>query len=476
MKQNILLFSFFIFIILALNSSYKCFAKNISESDIQYFSEYLSDIKTSGLEISEESEKQVNNNDTFLLKDAVSRAVIYYPTVKQAQENIDVARINKKMQSDVYLPSLSGTASYLWLDPISQLTIGDQTVHIQSHHNANFGISVNQLIWDFGKSRPKIEAAKLEYEVAELEKQQLIQNLSLQTISSYLMTAYTRYSINVKMKQFEDYAILLQQTEIKRNSGSATNFDYLNTSSGLNAIKTELIALKTAKEKQYVSLSLLTDTVVTDNTILSFNNIGFDEENSLDNLISEALDNRIEMKILSKQYEIAMEQKRIDDRLFNPELSVSASLGAKNGYEPSLGDLRFNYSAGATLSIPIYEGNRRFQQRALGKIGINKAVTAIDIAKKEISGQVADSYLSLVSSYAKIQQLKVQRDVATKAYEQAKVNYASGAITNLELLTSSTNAVNSELFLLQEQINYQINYYKLKIATGVIIDNLIYNE
>lgn len=412
----------------------------------------------------------------FTLRNAVDRAVTTYPTVKKAQDDIDIAEVNKKIQQDVYLPSVAGTASYLWLDPISKLTMNGRTINIQAHNNTSLGISVTQLIWDFGKSRPKIEAARIQKELAVLELNQLIQNLSLQTIESYLMTAYAKYSINVKERQLEDYAVLLKMTEIKRNTGSATNFDYLNTSSSYNSIKTELIALNTVKEKQYVSLSLLTDTIINDSTHMSMNFSKIAENMDLDELIDYALVNRVEMRIIRKQYDLAQEQRKAGDRILNPTLSVSASAGGKNGYEPSIDDLRFNYSAGATLHVPIYEGSKRARQRSLGKLDVNKALNAIELAKKEITSQVADSYLSFVSAYARIQQLKVQKMVADKAYEQAMVNYESGAITNLELLTASTNAVNSELFLMQEEINYRVSYFKLMIDIGENIGPIINTE
>lgn len=96
-------------------------------------------------------------------------------------------------------------------------------------------------------------------------------------------------------------------------------------------------------------------------------------------------------------------------------------------------------------------------------------MTAIDLAKKEITSQVADSYLSLVSAKARIDQLIIQKNVSEQAYQQAVINYNAGAITNLELLTSNTNAINSSLLLLQEEINYQIAYYQLLIDIGEII-------
>ena len=95
-------------------------------------------------------------------------------------------------------------------------------------------------------------------------------------------------------------------------------------------------------------------------------------------------------------------------------------------------------------------------------------MTAIELAKKERTSQVANSYLSLISAKARIDQLNIQKEVSEQAYKQACINYSSGAITNLELLTSNTNAINSALLLLQEEINYQIAYYQLLLDIGDI--------
>ncbi len=407
-----------------------------------------------------------NTTDSLSIQMVVARAIDRYPTVQQAQEAVASAQINRKMTESSYLPSISGVASYTFMDPISKLDMNHQTIHIQSKNNSNIGLSLNQLIYDFGKTRSKVDAARLNEELANLQKSQVMQNLTLQAIQSYYTTAYARQSIAVKEKQLEDYARLVAQTEVKKNTGGATNFDYLNTSSEYNAVKTALIALNTAKEKQYVTLSILIDTIVNDDTRIPLTFERIQEVRTLNELIQTALDKRIEMQIMYKEHALAIEQRKASDRAYNPSLTAGASAGFKNGYEPNINSLRFNYSVGATLHVPIYEGGRRGKQRALGDVEIQKALTSIELAKKEITSQVADSYLSLVSSWARIEQLNIQQDVANKAYEQAKVNYTTGAITNLELLTSATNATNSKLLLLQEQINYQISYYELLINIG----------
>ncbi len=410
-----------------------------------------------------------NGRDSLTVQIAIDRAIDTYPSVQQAEEAVQTARISKNISQSSYLPTISGVASYTFIDPISELDLAGKTIHIESNHNATFGVSLNQLIYDFGKTHSRVESSRLNEQLAILKKDQVMQGLALQTIRSYYMTAYARQSIEVKDRQLEDYSKLLSQTELKKNTGAATSFDYLNTNSEYNEVKTALIALNTAKEKQYVSLSLLIDTLVNDYTLLPLDFERIKEARDLNELIAYAMDNRIEMRIMHKEQSLAIEQRKAKERTYNPTLSAGASAGFKNGYEPNINNLRFNYAVGATLNVPIYSGGQRGKQRDLGDVEVKKALTSIELAKKEITNQVADSYLSLVSAEARIEQLKIQLEVSHEAYEQAKTNYESGAITNLELLTSATNATNSELLLLQEQINYQIAYYQLLVNIGECI-------
>ena len=56
------------------------------------------------------------------LKTAIDMMLTSYPSIRQADEDIDMARIKTSISSDIYMPSISSTASYMWIDPISKLT------------------------------------------------------------------------------------------------------------------------------------------------------------------------------------------------------------------------------------------------------------------------------------------------------------------------------------------------------------------
>lgn len=411
--------------------------------------------------------------DSLSVEEAIHRAITRYPSVQQAEEAVRSAEISAKITRSVYLPVISGKASYDYIAPISSLEMGGKTIHIQTHSNPSVGLSISQLIWDFGKSKPQIESSKLEMEIAGLQKWKIQQDLALQTIQSYYLAYYARHSIGVKERQMQDLATMVDQTRIKKDAGAATDFDYLNTSSNFNAIKTEIIAMQTAKDKNYITLALLVDTMINDNTRMS---VALDSrpqtQTNINELINQAFEGRIEMKILHKQYQMALENQKSSGRVNNPTLEATASAGFRNGYEPSIDAFRFNYAIGAVLNVPIYDGSRNRREHAMGEVEVDKALSAIELAKKEIANQVADSYLSLVSSQSRIDQILIQQNIAHQAYQQAKVNYAANVITNLELLTSATNAINSDLQLLNEKINYQLAYYQLLVSIGVPIVDL----
>ncbi len=397
---------------------------------------------------------------------AVSMALQSYPTLMQANASIESAQISTQITKSIYTPTIQADLSYMWAEPTSDLNMGGQNIHISSNHNANMGVTLTQLLWDFGKNKPATEKALLQEEMAQLKREQTIQNLALQTLQTYYMTAYARHSINVKEKQLEDYAKMLSQEEIKKNTGSATSFDYLNTSAEFNSVKTELIALNTSKEKQYVTLSLYIGSKVNDATKLDYDLMSNLYFPSLDSLIDFALENRTEMKIMYNQLSSAQLEEKIQNRNINPTLSAQAQTGVKTGYAPLINDLKFNYSVGASLAVPIIEGGKYNKEKRLAKIQTSQAEYSLELAKKQITSDVANNYLSLISAIAKKEQLAVQAAVSEKAYKQAIVNYSAGAITNLELLTSSTNAINSQLMYLQEQIQCQISYYSLMVAIG----------
>lgn len=407
--------------------------------------------------------------DTLTLHETISRVIQTYPTVKQADEAVKSAGYQVKMARAALLPVLNASASYMRVEPVATVHFENLDLSFDPNNNYNAGVSLTQLLYDFGKNRPKIEAAKQKEELARIQQIELYQNLALNTVQMYYLNCFTREAIRIKRQQLSDYDEMLRQTKVRATSGSATSFDLLNTQVSQSGVKTQLTELTSTLNIQQRQLSILADTVISETILLSTSLEVQPTPSGLDNLLASAYANRPEMQMAEKQIAIARLEESAARRAYNPSLDLSAAAGGKNGYPVHIDRMKLNYHAGVTLSIPLYEGGKRKQTVSLAKSSSNSAIYQKELIEKQVQQQVADTYYTLQSDYSKMLQLQQQVNLARQAYQQAKVNYAAGTVTNLELLTSSTNLADSELQLLQSRINYQIDTCKLQVSIGTSI-------
>lgn len=409
---------------------------------------------------------QNSSNNPLSLEETIRRVITTYPTVKQAEEAVKSAGYNIKMAQAALLPILNASASYTRIDPVATVHFEELDLAFDPKNNYNAGISLRQSIYDFGKNRPVIEAAKEKEVAARLQQNELYQSLALNTVQLYYMNCFARQAIQIKKQELNDYEEMLRQAEVRTKSGSSTSFDLLNTQVSQSAVNTQLTELNSNLRTLQVQLSVLADTIVTEALPL-YDHFEIKQNlSTLDNLLTTAYSSRSEMQLAEKQMVIARLEESAAKRAYNPSLDLSAAAGGKNGYPPHINRMKMNYEVGVTLSVPIYEGGKRKQSASLARSAYNSAVFQKDLIKRQVRQEVNENYNTLISDYEKIEQLSRQVTLAQKAYEQAKVNYKAGSITNLELLTSSTNLSGSRLQLLQARINYQVNYYKLKVSIG----------
>lgn len=412
------------------------------------------------------SSGQAQYSSGLTLDQTIQRVIATYPSVKQAEEAIKSAGYNVKMARSALLPLLNASASYTRIEPVATVHFEELDLTLDPKNNYNAGISLRQLIYDFGKNRPRIEAAKEKEKLARIQQEELFQSLALNTVQIYYMNYLARQAIRIKQQELSDYDEMLRQVEIRTKSGSATSFDLLNTQVSQSGVQTQLSELKANLQILQVQLSILADTVLMESTTL-IENLEINRSlSSLDDLLVTAYSNRPEMQLVNKQISIAGLEESVARRAYNPSLDLSAAAGGKNGYPLNLDRMKLNYEVGVSLSIPLYEGGRRKQSVSIARSAYQTVLHQKELVKKQIQQQVSENFFRLTTDYNKIEQLSRQETIAQKAYDQANLNYKAGSITNLELITSSTNLSGSRLQLMQAKINYLITFYKLKVSVG----------
>lgn len=167
--------------------------------------------------------------DILTLDETIHRVITTYPSVRQVEEAVKSAGYTVKMARAALLPVLNASASYTRVEPVATVHFEEMDLSLNPKNNYNAGLSLSQLIYDFGKNRPKIEAAKAKEELSRLQQDELYQSLALNTVQLYYLNCFTRQAILIKRQELGDYEEMLQQTEIRTRTGSSTSFDLLNT-------------------------------------------------------------------------------------------------------------------------------------------------------------------------------------------------------------------------------------------------------
>jgi outer membrane protein len=145
-----------------------------------------------------------------------------------------------------------------------------------------------------------------------------------------------------------------------------------------------------------------------------------------------------------------------------PNLSLQAAAGFRNGYQPDINEIRFNYLAGVTLNVPIFQG-RRIRQNILVS---QKAVELNEINKNNLTLTLQKDWQSAVADFTTYQQQlgnsKSQVEASQEALRLTQIRYDRGVATYVDLVFASANYQRS---LLNElQLQYQSSLAQTEMA------------
>ena len=148
-----------------------------------------------------------------------------------------------------------------------------------------------------------------------------------------------------------------------------------------------------------------------------------------------------------------------------PNLYFQGSAGFRNGIQPDIDDLRFNYALGLKLSIPLFTGFRNKNQNNISKASYDLQKYATDNQELMVSMATEQIYLDFSTAKSQLVDSKAQVEQAEYALELADVRYENGIITNLDVSTAQTALLEAQL----NQVNYeyqvllaQLGWHRLK--------------
>jgi len=404
--------------------------------------------------------------DSLSLAQIIKTVINEHPSVKEAEEVITIADARIGLARSGYYPNVDASISYSRVGPTPPLAFQGMDFHLIPADNYNGSLNYSQVLYDFGKTRKNV-GLENENKVLAVKKADLVkQKLSLLTANTFYMMVFLQEAIQIKDKELQ--ALKEHQTlvEKKRATGSATQYESLTTKVKISATESQKLDLETSLKVQQTTLKSLMGLPVTANTAVKQE---YSQSMSLvveDSLLSYAFTHRLEMDVTREKESITGLQYQLVKSQNNPVLSAFASGGGKNGYVPELNQVKLNFVAGVGFKVPLFDGHRMKYNLIQSKSDVNNASFETEISKRNITNEEIESEASCVSAMQKIKQNELQLSLAEEAFSLAKVNFGTGAITNLDLLDAENVVSESRLMLLKSRVDYAVSTFKLNVSLG----------
>ncbi len=416
--------------------------------------------------VSAQTIQKMTIEEMFELADANSRSI---RTFRLAEEEACQA---VKVARNAQLPSIdvSVSASYLGDAWLADRDFGNGENAAMPHFGNNFAIEALQVIYAGGAITSRIAIARLQQQLAELDREKNKQDIRFLLVGNYLEMYKLRNQAEVYRKNIEQTRKLVEDINARQSQGLALKNDI------------------TRYELQLKSLELALTQV--ENGILILNNqlttvLGLSEETMID--VDTTLLGRLpkpseevhwqETAVLGspvlQQMKLNIKQSQYNERIAKAERLPSVVFFAGDKLDgpitievpPINKNLNYWY-VGVGLKFDIASTFKSGKKIRLARLSTRRAQENDLLLQEHVRTEVKAAYIRFLEAFTICDTQEKSLELATQNYSVVNNRYLNDLALITDMLDASNSKLNAELQLVNAQINILFNFYKLRKTAG----------
>jgi len=411
---------------------------------------------------------QANAQVNGELKSLIQKSFTYFPRFNELEQEVEINQQRLDLAARGMRPEITGVATYNYISPVAEaeLPFGNQvkTLQFQPNNNINFGVNIYQPLVDFGKTKLNVERARHALQESKENIEVNKTQMAAQVANIYYTIVYLRQAIGI-----QDSVIAVLQSnkslvESKFRNGDALKVDVLTIQNNIDIEQNRKTDLANSLKKQ---LNLLNYTTGSQAAIESG---AFDFQSmssTLDEATKLAATQNPDFRIARERVQAAETEVLLSKVNQKPSIGLNGGTGVRNGYQPEINAMRFNYGIGIGVNVPIFSGGRLKQQSRIAESAVKQNQLAETSLAHEYRKDIEQALTDRETNRERLKNVEEQIVIAKEALRLAESRFRNGVSTNVELLNANTNLQKIELGKIQYQ--YQLTTAEVEIArlTGV---------
>lgn len=395
------------------------------------------------------------------LKEAVEIALSRHPALLAAGGDIQVQRARVGQTRANFFPQLDLRSDYNRATSNIALSTPSGSSNA-SFNNYSASLSLQQRIYDFGKTGAEVESARQSLLGSDWNEAASRQTVVVNLKVAYFGLLESRRLVQVQeetVRQFEQH---LEQVEGFHRAGTRARFDVTKAEVDLTNARLDLIKARNAETVARVTLANtmgVPDRPVGDlEDLLDFKKVEISE----DHAVQEALKIRPELLSLSAQRRAAEASVRSVQRNHFPVLFGVADYTYHGQDFP----LAWNWDVGLNLTIPLFSGYLTQSQIAEARANLVVIGANEEVLRQNIILEIHQAFSNLKEAEERVQTSEVVVRQAEENLDLANGRFRAGLGASVERTDAQVLLTNAKTSRVQALYDYRVAESRLQKAIG----------
>lgn len=388
-----------------------------------------------------------------------------HPALAAAKYNAAAAHQAPPQYKAAYSPSLSGNFTGVGADNGSRLAAGGLNNPVV-FNRLGTGLSVGQMVTDFGRTGNLVEMAKLQASAQDEATVSTRAQILLNVSRAYFAVLRAQAVQKVATQTVEARQLVVDQVSALAESKLKSTLDV--SFANVNLADAKLLLAQASNDVQAAEADLAAAMGISADTSVAL------EEEPLPpqmppriiDLIAEAQNNRPELKGLRLQQSAAERFTKAEHALFYPSIGVVGSAG----FAPvGAAAVQTRYSAvGLNVSIPILNGGLFRARQTQAELKAKAAAENVNDLQNRVARDVRVAYLAATTAQDRMALTRQLLDQARMALDLAQTRYELGLGSMVELSTAQLNVTSASIANANARYDYQTQRVILDYQTGAL--------
>ena len=396
-----------------------------------------------------------SNLNALNIDEAIKSTILNNPKVKIAIEKLTES---KELMSYAYgskKPTLTSTISGTYANADKKTSTASTTPETLTD---KYQLTLSQNLYDAGYNELEIARSKILFNDEVIQFKITLQSLILEAIEGYLTVINYEKSLEANQKNYDSVSKAFEETKTRFDIGSATLYDLQNAEASFAIASSNLFAaeqnvqISNKSFKRVVGLQ-----AINLEDVLNINNLV-----NLSNTIETAMDQNLNLLLAIND----IENKKIlllkEKKSKKPNLDISGTAEYSDSGRFDSGTKLTQGSVALTLTIPLYQKDQDNSNIRKYHSQILQSEIYLEDFREDIQIQIYNIYKDFKISESNMSTNQIVIKSIETSLNSLKEEYNIGTKT-------ITDLVNEEEKLLNANVNYLTNYFKLQALDGSLI-------